>query len=360
MLQLKKIKVMVVDDSAFMRKVIADILERDPEIEVVYKARNGLDATEKVKQFSPDVMTLDVEMPGLNGLQTLEWLMENHPLPVVMVSSLTQEGTDTTIRALEQGAVDVIGKPSGSISLDIDKVGDDLIGKVKGAARSKILRQPALKSIKPLPQPDFSRRLQIPRNKSSGNVRKLILVGTSTGGPKALQHLLSGFPSDINAAILIVQHMPAGFTQSLANRLDSLYSIRVVEAKDGQEIENGTAYIAPGDFHMEVVRDIRGALAIRLNQEPPRGGHRPSVNVLFESAAKIADIDKYVVIMTGMGNDGTQGLIELSKSGIRLAIAEDRSTCVVYGMPRAAAETGHVDHILPLTDITKFLIDHLA
>lgn len=360
MLRLKKIKVMVVDDSAFMRKVIADILERDPEIEVVYKARNGLDATEKVKQYSPDVMTLDVEMPGLNGLQTLEWLMEHHPLPVVMVSSLTQEGTDTTIRALEQGAVDVIGKPSGSISLDIDKVGEELIHKVKGASRSRIQRQPALKSVCPSPKPDYSKRSPIPRNKSSGKVRKLILVGTSTGGPKALQHFLSGFPADIDAAIMIVQHMPAGFTQSLANRLDSLYPIRVVEAKNGQEIENGTAYIAPGDFHMEIVRNMAGMLAIQLHQQPPRGGHRPSVNVLFESATKIADIDKYVVIMTGMGNDGTQGLIELSRSGIRLAIAEDQSTCVVYGMPRAAAETGHIDYILPLPDITKFLLDQLA
>ncbi|MBO8170998.1 MAG: chemotaxis response regulator protein-glutamate methylesterase [Bacillaceae bacterium] len=357
---MNKIKVMVVDDSAFMRKVVADMLQHDPDIEVIERARNGREAIEKVKQLAPDVLTLDVEMPEMNGLETLDWLMKNHPVPVVMLSSLTQQGADTTIKALERGAVDFVSKPSGSISLDINKVENELIQKVKTAAKMKRIR-PRIPPVHPVhPVQPGKRLVSGTGSKQTSHLTNLVLVGTSTGGPRALQHFLSPIPPDINAAFLIVQHMPPGFTRSLAERLDSLYPLKIVEAKQGQRIENGIAYIAPGDYHMKVEKDAGGRPIISLSQDPPRGGHRPSVDVMFESAEKLADINKYIVIMTGMGSDGTAGLTRLQESGVKMAIAEDESTCVVYGMPRAAIQSGHIDHILPLPDISKFLIDQIT
>lgn len=354
---MRKIRAIVVDDSAFMRKMVSDMLDNDPGIEVVYRARNGAELIEKVREYAPHVITMDVEMPKVNGLEALKWLMEHYPLPVVMLSSLTQQGADTTIKALEAGAVDFVGKPSGSISLDIEKVREELVGKVKAAAGSNVSR---VKSPPPMPVQPLKSFLPLRQTRREGRVNNLVLVGTSTGGPKALQVLLSGLPPSLPAAVLIVQHMPAGFTKSLAQRLDQICEFQVVEAEHGQEIKEGTAYIAPGDFHMEVARDTAGELRIMLNQHPPRGGHRPAVDTLFESAASLTGLRKYVVIMTGMGSDGSAGLTKIREFGAEKTIAEHQSTCIVYGMPRAAAQTGLIDEIIPLPEISKFLINHIS
>lgn len=359
---MKKVRVLVVDDSAFMRKVISDILSRDPKIEVVDKARNGLEGIEKVKQLSPDVVTMDVEMPAMNGLEALEYLMKHHPVPVIMLSSLTQEGASATIKALELGAVDFIPKPSGSISLDIHKVEDQIIAKVKAATGANLNRhlfQPSSPAKKKDNVTAVQEKMAVPKPRAISGQNAgphLILIGTSTGGPKALQIVLASLPSNLPAAILIVQHMPAGFTKSLSYRLDALCAIQVMEAEDGMEIHRGSAYIAPGDYHMELKRKSSGSLAIRLNQAEPKAGHRPSVDVLFESVAQLDYPDTYAVVMTGMGSDGTKGIHALKTTrGCREVIAEDESSCVVFGMPKSAIASGNVDTVLPLPKIGNYL-----
>ncbi|MFS0553068.1 protein-glutamate methylesterase/protein-glutamine glutaminase [Brevibacillus sp. 179-C9.3 HS] len=366
---MSKIRVLVTDDSAFMRKVITDILSTDSEIEVIDRAKNGLECIEKCKELAPDVLTLDIEMPVMNGLDALEKLMNECPLPIVMLSSLTKEGAEATIHALELGAFDFVTKPSGPISLDIHKVGDRLIERVKAAAASKVrMRKMTPRVIKPvsldptaalvtpaspvirtkIPSPPAVLRTQV------GGKARLVVLGTSTGGPKALQSVLTAIPANFPAPIAIVQHMPAGFTKSLANRLDSLCQIRVTEVVDGEYLENGTAYIAPGGFHFEV-RQVNGRLQAHLHQEEPRGGHRPSVDILFESVSRLTNVDKWAIIMTGMGNDGTKGLKLMKELGSVTSIVEDESSCVVYGMPRAAIQAGLADNVAPLEKIPELL-----
>ncbi|MGN7470213.1 protein-glutamate methylesterase/protein-glutamine glutaminase [Brevibacillus sp. SAFN-007a] len=367
---MSKIRVLVTDDSAFMRKVISDILSSDPAIEVIDRARNGLECIEKCKQLSPDVLTLDIEMPVMNGLEALEKLMADCPVPVVMLSSLTREGAEATIQALELGAFDFIAKPSGPISLDIHKVADRLIERVKAAAAAKGRMRRTLRPNRPAaPDPAPVQQTPAPaaaplravqpvptvlsRLPSSGKAR-LVVLGTSTGGPKALQNVLTAIPADFPAAIAIVQHMPAGFTKSLAQRLDSLCRIRVKEVMDGEWLEPGTAYIAPGGYHFEV-HQANGKLQAHLHQQEPRGGHRPSVDVLFESASRLTNVDKWAIIMTGMGNDGTKGLKQMKELGPVTSIVEDESSCVVFGMPRAAIQAGVADHVAPLEKIPELL-----
>ncbi|WCK52878.1 chemotaxis response regulator protein-glutamate methylesterase [Aneurinibacillus sp. Ricciae_BoGa-3] len=375
---MKKIKTLVVDDSAFMRKVIGDLLSEDPDIDVVGKARNGMEGIEQIKKLKPDVVTLDIEMPVMNGLQALEVIMKNHPVPVVMLSSLTQQGANETIQALEIGAVDFIRKPSGSISLDLHTIGAEIVEKVKAASQVNMMRmkQTRVTQTRPFPAQPISSQQQIPPVKpvvkatpemsnqapATGlrgdrtNIPNIIAVGTSTGGPKALQILLCELPESINGSLLIVQHMPAGFTRSLAQRLDSLCNIRVMEAEDNQIVEKGCAYVAPGNYHMEVKQQASGQFYISLNQNPARGGHRPAVDTLFESVAAVQHPAKHAVIMTGMGSDGTVGLKALKEKGLVTAIAEDESTCVVFGMPRTAIQTGLVDKVVPLHEIAEQLM----
>ncbi|PPB08608.1 protein-glutamate methylesterase/protein-glutamine glutaminase [Brevibacillus laterosporus] len=375
-----KIKVIVADDSAFMRKVISDILTNDPTIEVVARARNGMECLEKVKELQPDVVTLDVEMPILDGLATLERLMVEHPLPVVMLSSLTKEGADATLKALELGAFDFIGKPSGPISLDIHKVGTQLVEIVKEAAAAKgrirhkqiapmtraPVKKPLIEPKKKLLQTEkTSEHLPTPTKESMGlqhtelpdkSGTKVVFLGTSTGGPRALQTLLTQIPAFFPAPILIVQHMPPGFTKSLAQRLDSLCQITVKEASDGEEVKAGIAYIAPGGYHMEATQPSGGKIIITLHQEAPRGGHRPSVDVLFESASKLTHTRQWAVILTGMGADGTAGLRQMKESHHVVGLIEDQSSCVVFGMPRAAIQAGLADHIVPLDHMAETLV----
>ncbi|GED70220.1 chemotaxis response regulator protein-glutamate methylesterase [Brevibacillus reuszeri] len=361
---MSKIRVLVTDDSAFMRKVISDILSSDSEIEVIDRAKNGLECIEKCKELAPDVLTLDIEMPIMNGLDALEKLMHEYPIPVVMLSSLTREGAEATIQALELGAFDFVTKPSGPISLDIHKVGDRLIERVKAAATSRArFRKVEAKAIKPaslspapvqpITRPVVTSAPFITRLTGTSKPR-LVVLGTSTGGPKALQTVLTQLPEKFPAPIAIVQHMPAGFTKSLAQRLDSLCQIRVTEVTDGEVLQPSTAYIAPGGYHFEV-HQVNGRLQAHLHQQEPRGGHRPSVDILFESVSRLTNVDKWAIIMTGMGNDGTKGLKLMKEIGPVASIVEDESSCVVYGMPRAAIQAGLADHIAPLDKIPEVL-----
>jgi len=348
---MEKVRVMVVDDSAFMRKVISDILLTDSQIEVIGTARNGVDAWEKIKKNKPDVITLDVEMPEMDGLQLLEKLMQENPLPVVMLSTLTRDGTDATIKALSLGAVDFIPKPSGSISLDINKVKEDLISKVKIAAKS-IPHRTKLVINKPVfIKTESNKNVAPPIKIVEKNVEKIIAIGTSTGGPRALQEVLPKLPADLSAAVLVVQHMPKGFTHSLAQRLNQQGKLRVKEAQEGDKLENGLALLAPGGLHM--VMEKNGTVS--LNLEPPVQGVRPAVDVLFKSIAQNFTGKVISVIMTGMGKDGTEGVTALKALGTK-TIAEDQSTCVVYGMPKSVVDKGLADKVVPLSQIAEEIV----
>jgi two-component system chemotaxis response regulator CheB len=361
---MSKIKVLVVDDSAFMRKVIKDLLQSDANLEVIGTARNGQHALDQLPNLQPDVVTLDVEMPILDGLDTLKEIVEKYKIPVIMLSSTTSEGTENTLIALERGAFDFVAKPSGSISLDLHKVQSDLIQKVKLAHQSRNHSTNSSKPTKTVtklekpPTPYKNSGLVPPSTpllrKESTGLRHLILIGTSTGGPKALQKLLISLPQINNAAIFIVQHMPPSFTKSLAKRLNQLTPHDVVEAQDGELIRGGHVYIAPGGFHM-TVKTIQSKLAVYLHQEPPRGGHRPSVDVMFESFMDVKGYELTALILTGMGKDGTEGLRKLTRRRQVYAVAEDESTCVVYGMPRSVIEAQLIDEIAPLDKVHTVL-----
>ncbi|MGB9792048.1 MAG: protein-glutamate methylesterase/protein-glutamine glutaminase [Thermacetogeniaceae bacterium] len=338
---------LIVDDSAFMRKLLTDILKSEPSIDVVGTARNGIDALKKIRELRPDVVTLDIEMPVMDGLTTLQRIMQEYPLPVIIVSSLTQKDAEITIQALQQGAVDFIAKPSGKISSFFADVKEELVSKIKTAASIDIS-----KAVAPSPLPTFTKPLYNSNVSFSSNVqkqtkKKLVLIGTSTGGPQALQAVLPKLPKNIPAAILIVQHMPAGFTKSLANRLDQISEIYVKEAEDGEPAVDGTAYIAPGDYHMVIEPSQDKELLLRLTKEEPVNGHRPSVDVLMKSAAKIDGCELIGVIMTGMGYDGREGVRALKEKGAKV-IAQDASTSVVFGMPKAIIEAKLADYIVPL------------
>lgn len=331
-----------------MRKMITDLLEEDKRIQVIATARNGQDALEKIKQFNPDVVTLDVEMPVMNGLDALKKIMEVTPKPVIMVSSTTKEGAENTVLAMAFGAIDFIAKPSGAISLDIHKVQDELIEKVILAASVKLTK---LLPTEKKDKVDTSVQKPLDRKHQKKLFdKKIVAIGTSTGGPKALQQVLTKLPENINAPILIVQHMPAGFTKSLAARLDSLSKVTVKEAEDGEVVKKGVAYIAPGGYHLKV-RSIGTTLAIQLDQSPPENGHRPSVDTMLNSLASISNYTIITVIMTGMGADGSKGLVKLKNTGDVVAIAEAEESSVVFGMPRAAIKTNKIDEVVHLNDI---------
>ncbi|SFA38137.1 two-component system, chemotaxis family, response regulator CheB [Anoxybacillus pushchinoensis] len=354
---MNKAKVLVVDDSAFMRKLISDFLSQHPRLTVVGTARDGQEALQKIEQLQPDVVTLDVEMPVMNGLETLKHIMQKHPLPVVMISSTTKEGAENTILALQYGAVDFIAKPSGAISLDLYKIKDKMIEKVLLASEANLRTVKTKQKMSMLPQKQYS-KIEVSERQSVGGKKKVIAIGTSTGGPRALQHVLTKFPATIDAPILVVQHMPKGFTKSLATRLDSLSHIRVKEAEDGEIIQKGTAYIAPGGKHLYVKR-VGTSLAIHLDEAEPRNGHRPSVDVMFESLSTLTDYEKIAVIMTGMGSDGTAGLKQLKASGKTFVIAESAESSVVFGMPKSAIAANVVDEIVHVDDIAEAVMKHV-
>ncbi|MDR7072160.1 protein-glutamate methylesterase/protein-glutamine glutaminase [Fictibacillus barbaricus] len=347
---MKQLSVLVVDDSAFMRKLIKDFLNEDPRITVLDTARNGEEAVTKIMQLKPDVVTMDVEMPVLNGIEAVKEIMKCYPVPIIMLSSTTKAGAENTILAMEAGALDFISKPSGAISLDLHKVKSELIEKVIAVSKMKI------KLNKPMSKPSLRKHEKKVPNKNE--IPKLVLIGTSTGGPRALQEVITKWPADFKAPVVIVQHMPPGFTESLANRLNSLSSVNVKEAEQDDVLTAGTAYIAPGGFHLRLIQKA-GKTMVSLDKEPPVGGHRPAVNVLFESASKIKNIEKIAVILTGMGSDGTHGLIKLKESGEAVAIAEAEESCIVYGMPKSAVLTKKVDEVIHLHSIAAAIQNYL-
>ena len=342
---------LVVDDSALMRMMVSKMFEEDAEIEVVGTARNGLDALTRIGKLDPDVVTMDIEMPELDGLSTLRRIMNECPRPVIMLSSLTTEGADATVDALRHGAFDFLAKP-GIRAGDLSEVAGELVAKVKLAARTSVHRlqgTPIQQTAHPL---RLSRKVA---TSQTSKVTQVVAIGTSTGGPRALDAVLSCLPKTMPCPILIVQHMPPKFTRSLATRLDGSSAIHVVEAEHHQVLENGMAYIAPGDFHMTVSgRD--GQYRIILNQDPKRNKHRPSVDVLFESLALLPNIPRHLVLMTGMGKDGAVGMMKAKKAGAS-TLAESERTSVVYGMPKAAVELGCVDRIVLLPEIGQELVD---
>ena len=343
----KKIRVLVVDDSAFMRKILRDIINSDPELEVCCEARDGIEAINMVKLHKPDVITLDIEMPRMNGLDALRVIMKQSPTPVIMVSALTQEGAEATIKALEYGAIDFIPKPSSSISLSMKEMKDEIIAKIKEAAKVP-RRFLELKRTRLL-------RAQKSKVKRKGvPARIAVAMAASTGGPQSLLKVFPKFPERLGAAILLVQHMPPGFTRSFAKRLDSVSKINVKEAEDGEPIEEDWGYVAPGDYHMEVELR-RGKPVITLNKKPKIHGVRPAADPMMITAAEVFGRRTVGVVMTGMGRDGAQGIVAIKKKG-GITIAQDKETSIIYGMPKAAAETGMVDYIVPLDKIADTIV----
>lgn len=359
---MSKIKVLIVDDSAFMRKLIQDFLTEDPRMTVVGSARNGEDAIKKVIELEPDVVTLDVEMPILNGIEALKRIMTEKPTPVVMLSSTTKQGAENTILAIQYGATDFITKPSGAISLDLHKVREELVEKVVSASKANIkqlVKQDSQEKNTVKKHIDYSKMEPSKKNQFNAiSGKKLVCIGTSTGGPRALQQVITKLPKTIDAPVLVVQHMPAGFTKSLAVRLDSLSEVHVKEAEEGDIIQKGTVYIAPGGFHMKL-KCVGANLAIQLDQSPPRNGHRPAVDVMFESCSELSTYAKISVIMTGMGSDGTKGLIKLKESGNVVAIAESEETSIVFGMPKAAIATKLVDEVKNVDNIAETIMKYV-
>ena len=447
-------RILVVDDSAFMRKIISDLIMEDPRFMIAGTASNGLEAIVKVKQLKPDAVTLDVEMPVCNGLDALRQIMKECPTPVIMMSSLTEEGRRETIDALENGAFDFVCKPSPSNGMqDIHNVGEELVERLHEAIRSayrqreiqptvtseihtnkidrvsvppksladerkqdiRSNRSSSAKKSSPaieLSKLDTARETVVTRNDKpaadtvSGRKHKepaltaasqtastratrvqspslskqqaekavreshtpntsshnrlqysnIIAVGTSTGGPRALKELLSRMPKNLEAPVFIVQHMPPNFTHSLAERLNSVSQLEVKEAEHGEIANAGTAYIAPGGMHMTVAERADGKLSIALDQGPPRSGHRPSVDQLFESLSSLSRYHRHVVLLTGMGSDGARAMQQLTQHGVTSTFAESEQTCIVYGMPRAAIELGCVKHIVNLQDMAKEIV----
>ncbi|MCE5168075.1 chemotaxis response regulator protein-glutamate methylesterase [Paenibacillus profundus] len=439
-----KKKVLVVDDSAFMRTIISDLIVRDPSFEIAGTARHGLEAVDKVKELKPDAVTLDVEMPVQNGLEALRRIMAEAPTPVIMLSSLTEEGRSETLSALEYGAYDFVCKPSPAGGTgDIHKVGEMLIEKLHTAiaseerrrqleelrqqrlAREASLTSKAMEPSRPIPRekkplslPDRShqaannrdeitssrlakkavpQRLHgyrkgadqeldvnhrsmkpvadpVPEAKplSRSNVEKpgvrgmkgrttsfehIIAIGTSTGGPRALKQLLTDLPKGLPAPVLIVQHMPPNFTKSLAERLNTYSELEVREAQDGEVLQAGVAYIAPGGLHMTATKKTDGNYAISLNKSEPRSGHRPSVDMLFESLLPFHQLERHIVLLTGMGSDGARMMRQLADEGVTSTFVESEESCVVFGMPRAAIELGCVSHIVPLRDMAGAIMN---
>lgn len=349
------IRVLVVDDSAFMRKVLSDVFAGEPDFSVVDTARNGQDALEKIKKHKPDVVTMDVEMPIMDGISALERIMNECPVPIIMVSSLTRDGANATIRALELGAVDFVAKASGPIS-SVTGIQAELLAKCRAAVKSNFRQitvsrprpAPIIAPIAPFPPP---RILSAP---SLTPTEQIVAIGTSTGGPRALQEILTKLPGNLPCGVVIVQHMPPGFTKSLSERLNALCSLSVKEAEQNDIIRPGLVLIAPGDYHITLERET-GRTVVKLNQNPPIGGHRPAVDPMMESVAAIYGKNTLGVILTGMGHDGAKG-IQIIKQYNGYTIAEDQSTAVVFGMPKSAIELNAVDKIVPLPQVASEIV----
>lgn len=341
------IKILIVDDSAFMRKLLSDLFSSEPDFMVIDTARNGLDAVDKVKRLKPDLITMDVEMPIMDGITALEMIMKDTPTPVVMISSLTRDGAEATMCALELGAVDFVAKSAGIIS-SIDGIGREIVAKGRVAVGAKVPKFFG-KAVKPpvMINPLFQRTVV-------ASDEQIVAIGTSTGGPRALQEIITKLPGNLPCGVVIVQHMPPGFTKSLSERLNSLSSLTVKEAEHNDVIRPGLVLIAPGDYHMTIEREGTKKI-IKLNQNPPIGGHRPAVDPMMESVARVYGQRAVGVILTGMGHDGAKG-VQAIKQQLGYTIAEDQSTAVVFGMPKSAIELGVVDKVAPISNIAAEIV----
>ncbi|WP_076591028.1 protein-glutamate methylesterase/protein-glutamine glutaminase [Herminiimonas arsenitoxidans] len=349
-----KIKVLIVDDSALIRSVMKEIINSQPDMEVVGVAPDPIIARDLIKQTNPDVLTLDVEMPRMDGLDFLEKLMRLRPMPVVMVSSLTERGSEITLRALELGAVDFVTKPKMSIQSGMLEYTEMIADKIRAASKARI-------KSRPIVQHDANKQtgdgvLPLIRNPLTSS-EKLIIIGASTGGTEAIKDFLMQMPSDC-PGILITQHMPAGFTKSFAQRLDSLCKIGVKESEGGERILPGHAYLAPGHSHLQLIRSGANYVT-QLDQGPPVNRHRPSVDVLFHSAAVHAGKNAVGVILTGMGKDGALGMLEMKNAGA-YNFAQDEASCVVFGMPREAIAVGATHEVGALNALPGMVLGHLA
>ena len=344
----KPLRVLVVDDSALMRKLIPKILERDDSIEVVGTAMDGHFALKKIEDLSPQVVTLDLEMPGLNGIDTLKEIMRRWRLPVIVVSSHSTAGASITLKALALGAFDFVAKPK-DVSARMPEIADELIKKIRAAAQSAGVQAQFLPAETHSEQPHKLQPVAPTR---------IVAIGVSTGGPNALQYLFSQLPTAFTGSILVVQHMPDGFTELFAKRLDECCPIRVKEAQSGDLLVAGRALICPGNRHMKVKKFPLGNVAI-LNEDAPVNGHRPSVDVLFHSIAEEFGPQAMAVLMTGMGEDGAVGLGEIRAAG-GFTVAQSQETCVVYGMPKAAIERGYAMRVANLQDLPNLLLAQCA
>jgi two-component system chemotaxis response regulator CheB len=344
------VRVLVVDDSAVVRQILSEVLSRDPEIEVVGTAADPLLAREKIKRLNPDVLTLDVEMPRMDGLAFLENLMRLRPMPVVMVSSLTERGAEITLQALSLGAVDFVTKPRLGVAQGLEAYAEEITAKVKGAARARVvaLARPAQR-LAPLPSPAAGGMATRFRTTD-----RLIAIGASAGGTEAIRTVLEQMPPDA-PAIVLTQHIPGGFSRAFVERLDRHSPMLVREAADGEQILPGHAYLPPGDRHLRVIRD--GARwRCRIDDGPPVNRHRPAVDVLFRSVAQGAGSNAVGAILTGMGDDGARGLLELRQAGAA-TLVQDEATSVVWGMPGAAFKLGAAQEVLPLEKIAARLLE---
>jgi two-component system chemotaxis response regulator CheB len=344
--------VLVVDDSAFMRKLISEMVASSGEFRVIATARNGLDAVEKVHKLSPDLVTLDIEMPQLDGIGALGYIMSEAPRPVVMLSgAATGDANDLAIRALELGAVEFVRKPSGPISPDLASVADTLLDALRAAT------QVNLKGVQLLARPRFVTPSPVVRSRTDATVA--VAIACSTGGPRALAEVIPALPADLQAAVLVVQHMPPGFTRSLANRIDGMSELRVTEAEHGEPVVVNRVYLAPGGLHMRVVGAAPGAWTIALDDGPAMHGVRPSADRLFESVAEQFGAASIGVVLTGMGKDGAEGLRAIRKAG-GAGIVQDRATSTIYGMPQAALKHAGAEMIVGLPSVAPTIVSMLA
>ncbi|MFN8548715.1 MAG: chemotaxis response regulator protein-glutamate methylesterase [Candidatus Eisenbacteria bacterium] len=337
-------RVLIVDDSALIRQLLTEILSADPAIEVVGSAPDPYVAWEKIKQLSPDLITLDVEMPRMDGLSFLQRLIQLRPMPVLMVSSLTEAGCATTLRALELGAVDFVTKPRLDVRTGTVELAEELYAKVKAAAHAHVNR-PARRATSPTPSVATSAMLR--------STEVVIALGASTGGTEALREVLAALPANA-PGILVVQHMPERFTTSFAERLDSLCRVRVREAADGDRVLPGHVLLAPGNWQMELTRS-GATYQVSVQQTPPVNRHRPSVDVLFDSCARFAGSNAVGALLTGMGADGARGLLAMRRAGAR-TLAQDEATSVVFGMPKEAIQLGAAEEVLPLPSIAEAIL----
>ena len=349
-----KIKVLVIDDSALIRSVMKEIINRERDMECVGVAPDPLVAREMIKSLNPDVLTLDVEMPKMDGLDFLERLMRLRPMPVLMVSTLTERGSDITFRALELGAVDFVSKPKLDIARGMEEYAIEITDKIRATAQARVHKAVP----EPVVKEKFSADAILPSVAARYfSTEKLIIIGASTGGTEAIKEVLTRLPADA-PGVLVAQHMPEHFTKSFADRLDTLCKISVKEAVDNERILPGHAYIAPGHSHLLLKRSGANYMT-KLDQGELVNRHRPSVDVLFRSAANVAGANALGIILTGMGKDGVQGMLEMKQAG-SYTIAQDEASCVVFGMPKEAIAAGGVSEVLPLQNISRRALEYLA